>query len=345
MSYKKIIFLTVTIGIIIFLIPYCIPIILALLTAILLEPAIQVGIRSLKIKRQLSVTIVFILFLLIFGLSGYWIITTLVVQLLDVTKNFPDYYYLFADEAQELFKHFQGYYIQIPNEYLSTIQQGIESLKDFVLGLATSITKNLFDFIASIPLILVHTIIYLVAMFLFCLDLPKIKIRVLSIFSDSSREKIDLVVSQLLKAFIGFFKAQIIFCFITFVLSFVGLLILKVEYALVLSLCVVLVDILPILGAGSFLVPWAIYNFVFGSTHLGIGLIILFVVITIVRRVIEPKILGASIGISALSALISMYIGFELIGFIGLIIGPALIIILQALYQAGFIKIGKLNKI
>ncbi len=340
MSYKKIILLVLTIGIIIFLIPYCIPIILALITAILLEPAVQFGIRTLKLKRQLSVTFVFILFLLIFGLSGYWIATTLVIQLLEVTKNFPEYFYPFADKTQQLIEHFKGYYFQIPNEYLSTIQQGIDSLKNFTLGLATSITKNLFDFIASIPLILVHTIIYLVAIFLFCIDLPKIQTKALSFFSDSTKEKIDLVVNQLLKAFLGFFKAQIIFCFITFILSFVGLLILNVKYAFILSLLVVLVDILPILGAGSFLVPWALYNIVFGNTQLAIGLFILFAVITIVRRVIEPKILGASIGISALSALISMYIGFELIGILGLIVGPAIIIILQAFYKAGFIKIG-----
>jgi sporulation integral membrane protein YtvI len=338
MSIKKIILLLLLLAAILFLIPYSIPIILALVTAILLEPIIRFGMKNLRLRRRWMVIIVFVLFLTIFGLSVYWIITTLVVQIIKLVENFPEYYRITSENIQTLIIQFENYYTQIPSEYLSTIQQGLDSLEDTTIQLVSATTNYLFDFFTSIPLLLVHTIIYLVAVILFSLDLPAVRNNVINMFSDTTKEKVELVITQLSRALTGFFKAQIIFSFVTFILSFIGLLILDVRYALILSFLVVIVDILPILGAGSFLVPWALYNFLTENSTLAIGLIILFAVITVVRRVIEPKILGSSLGISALSALISLYIGFEVLGFLGLIIGPVLVILFTTLKSAGFIK-------
>jgi sporulation integral membrane protein YtvI len=338
MSIKKIILLLILLAAVIFLIPYSIPIILALVTAILLEPVVKSGIKLLRLKRRWIVIIVFVLFLTLFGLGVYWIITTLVVQILKLMENFPEYYRVTSENIQTLVIHFENYYTKIPKEYLSTIQQGINSLETTTIGLASSITKSIFDFFTSIPLLLIHTIIYLVAVFLFSLDLPGVKRNVINMFSESAKEKVELVINQLSRALTGFIKAQIIFSFVTFTLSLIGLLILDVRYVVILSLLVVIVDILPIIGAGSFLVPWAIYSFLTGNNTLAIGLVILFGVITVVRRVIEPKILGSSLGISALSTLISLYIGFELAGFIGLLAGPILVILFTTLKSAGFIK-------
>jgi predicted PurR-regulated permease PerM len=85
-------------------------------------------------------------------------------------------------------------------------------------------------------------------------------------------------------------------------------------------------------------VPWAVYSFVIGNSRIGVSLIVLFVVITVVRRIIEPKILGSSLGISALAAFIGLYLGFQLIGFFGLILGPGIVIIYEALCKVGFRK-------
>lgn len=338
MSIKKIIILLLLAAAVLFLIPYSIPIILALVTAILLEPIIRFGMKHLRLRRRWMVTIVFTLFLTLFGLSVYWIITTLVVQVLKLVENFPEYYRVTADNIQTLIVHFESYYSQIPKEYISTIEQGIDSLEKTTINLVTTITNAIFDFFTSIPLLLLHTIIYLVAVFLFCIDLPAVRNTIISMFSDTTKEKVELIITQLTKALTGFFKAQIIFSFVTFILSLIGMLILDVKYPVILSFLVVIVDILPILGAGSFLVPWALYNFLTGDSTLGIGLVILFGVITVVRRVIEPKILGSSLGISALAALISLYIGFEVAGFLGLLIGPVLVILFTTLKSAGFIK-------
>lgn len=156
--------------------------------------------------------------------------------------------------------------------------------------------------------------------------------------SERTHQRLAMIVAQLSKAGIGFIKAQFLLSLITFFLALVGLLLLKVDYAVMMALLIVVVDILPILGTGSVLVPLGIISIANGNSGLGAGLIVLFLIITVVRRIIEPKVFSTNLGISPLAALVSVYLGFQLLGFIGLFIGPALVILLEAMIKAGVIK-------
>jgi predicted PurR-regulated permease PerM len=95
---------------------------------------------------------------------------------------------------------------------------------------------------------------------------------------------------------------------------------------------------MPILGTGSVLVPWGSYLLLTGNVYVGVGLIVLFVVITVFRRIVEPKILGDSVGIGSLSALVSLDVGFKLVGVIGVFIGPLVVIIYMAARRAGLFQ-------
>jgi sporulation integral membrane protein YtvI len=169
-------------------------------------------------------------------------------------------------------------------------------------------------------------------------ELPRLKSKLELYLTEQTRMKVFVVTSELSKAGIGFIKAQIILSLITFFMAFVGLSILQVSYTALLSLLIVIVDILPILGTGSVLVPWAIVAILQGNHFLGIGLIILFLVITVVRRIVEPKVYSSSLGISPLAALISLYIGFKLLGIVGVFLGPAMVIVYDTLKKANVIK-------
>ncbi|WP_245595205.1 sporulation integral membrane protein YtvI [Fictibacillus gelatini] len=337
MSVKNIIIILLLVSVSIFLIPYSIPLLLALATSVMLEPAVKFFNR-LKLKRVFSVTVVFILFFALLGLLIFWLTTTLVVQVIQFSQMVPSYSKSVFELAEKYFHKFENFYTNLPPEVVSTVEKGLEGLKTYAVDAASSLTGAILGIITYIPELLIYFIIYLVAVFLILLDLPRLRNNFLNMFTLSAREKVDLVFSQLSKATVGFIRAQIILSFITYVLALIGLLILRVDYAMLIALLIIIVDILPILGTGSFLVPWAVYNFVVNNDFLAIGLLILFAVITIVRRIIEPKILGSSLGISALAALISIYLGFQVLGMIGLIVGPAIVIIFEALRSAGFLK-------
>jgi sporulation integral membrane protein YtvI len=162
----------------------------------------------------------------------------------------------------------------------------------------------------------------------------------LSLFDIETRDQVNVVLQNLRDSIFGFLRAQLTLSLLTYIVTVIGLLILDVRFAFAIGLLIILVDILPILGTGSVLIPWALYEWLVKSdVKTGIGLLILFLTIMIFRRVLEPKILGDAIGIGALAALISMFIGYQLIGMVGLIMGPVVVIIYEAMKKEGLLAI------
>lgn len=317
-----------------------IPLVLALITAILLEPIIQLLIRVFGLKRMPSVTITYLLFLVSFGIGSYWLSTLLIVQSVELAHSLPMLSTQLFETLEKYIVVWEKYYALLPVETVSTIQQVLNSLKNSAMVAASTITRWVFSIVAALPELLLISIVYLISLFLISFDLPALRSGFMSLFTPSAKQKVDIVLNQLSRALVGFLGAQIILSVMTYILALIGLLILDVRYAFLIAFIIIVVDILPILGTGSFLVPWAAYQYFIANDHFtAIGLVVLFLVITVVRRIIEPKILGESLGISALAALASLYIGFQLFGFVGFILGPAIVIIVEALLKAGFLKI------
>src|SRR5699024_1706193 len=140
------------------------------------------------------------------------------------------------------------------------------------------------------------------------------------------------------RALLGFLKAEFKLTFISAVIVLIGLLILRVEHALSIALIIWIVDFMPYLGAILVFLPWVIYSFSTGEVFLGVGLSILYVLIVLHRLLINPKILSSSIGISPLSIIFTMYVGFKLIGIIVIVLGPLTFILLKIFYETGILK-------
>lgn len=136
-------------------------------------------------------------------------------------------------------------------------------------------------------------------------------------------------------------KGYISIMFITFVELSVGLTVLQAPNSILLAALIAVVDILPVLGTGTVLIPWSLISLITGDTFLGIGLIILYVVILIVRNIIEPKFIGKRIGLKPLVTLVSMYLGMKLAGVAGMFIFPLVVAFLKNLHDAGIINTWK----
>jgi sporulation integral membrane protein YtvI len=137
---------------------------------------------------------------------------------------------------------------------------------------------------------------------------------------------------------IGFFKAQFLVSLIIFAVSLIGLLLIVPDIAIFMSLVIWLIDFIPILGSIVILGPWALFHLLTGNIVLGTKLAILAAVLLVIRRTIEPKLMGRHIGLSPLSTLISMYLGLKILGVAGFIIGPMLVIIFNSAKETGMIK-------
>lgn len=121
----------------------------------------------------------------------------------------------------------------------------------------------------------------------------------------------------------------------------IGLSILKISNSILIAALIAIIDILPILGTGGILLPWAIISIITGNIGLAIGLVSLYLLILIIRQVLEPKIVGNQIGLHPIVTLICMFVGAQLLGFIGLFLLPILVTILKKMNDEGVIRIFK----
>ncbi len=147
----------------------------------------------------------------------------------------------------------------------------------------------------------------------------------------------ELFVKNILKMLRGY----LLLMFLTFCELALGLSILRVEHSVAVALLIAIVDILPILGTGTVLIPWAIFCFATGNIVLGIGLAVMYAIITVIRNFAEPKVIGMQVGLPPVVTLFAMYVGLQFFGLLGVFAFPVLLIIAKSLQDSGHIKLWK----
>ena len=198
---------------------------------------------------------------------------------------------------------------------LNVIEKLLSGLTSYISGMAKTA-------ILGIPTAFLFLITFIISAYYFCTDQEKIYSFLSSLVPDSAKTFLKKIKKNLTGSLLSYLKASLILLLITFSEMFIGLSFLRVRYALLISILVAIVDFLPILGTGIILIPWAIYCFIVSESGLGIGLILLFIVVTIVRRMLEPKILAQKMGVQPLCMISSLYVGLHLFGGAGLILAP-----------------------
>jgi sporulation integral membrane protein YtvI len=311
------------------------PFLLALVAAIFLEPLTQLLMKKTRMNRLAASTITSTAFTLI--LIG--LMSLLGMKIVSELGNFFTKLPQILEDANSyivnLLEQLQSYSNDGSAPHPDQLTDWLGRIGGSLTQLAGNISRAFLGFASAIPNMFIFFIVFLVAVYLFTLSLPMMKLSFLSLFEDKSRQQVEEVLESLRRSVFGFLRAQLLLSMLTYILSFAGLLIIGTGYPLAIALLIVVVDILPVLGTGSVLVPWAIYQLIVGDVFTGIGLILLFLVITVVRRVVEPKILGDAVGIGALSALISLYVGYEIVGVVGVFLGPIVVIVFMAMRKAG----------
>jgi sporulation integral membrane protein YtvI len=323
-----------------FVLPVSVPLILAFITALFLNPSIRWVQFRFRLNRKISVIIIFLLFLIILSVIGTYVVTRAVTHVVNFAENAPSYVTqlnaIFIEWESDL-NHFTK---DLPEEFVTQVTQGI---KDNLAAL-NNLVKEHFQInkiasaVAMVPQYLVSLLVYMIALFLFMLELPRLKTKAYEHLTDETAEKVQFMNARLGYVILGFLKAQFLVSIIIFVVSLMGLLYITPEVAIIMSLIIWIIDFIPIIGSIIILGPWAIYMFLAGDIVTGTKLSILAVVLLGIRRTIEPKVMGRHIGLSPLATLIAMYLGLQLIGIMGFILGPLVVIAINSAKEAGIIK-------
>lgn len=323
-----------------FILPVSIPLIAAIITAIILEPAVRMLINKFRLKRKMSVLIVFLSFLVAIGVLSYFVTTKVVGEAVKLIEDAPTYINQISDIWVNYEKDLEHAARDLPGEVVSEISNGVQ---DFLTSFKESLKEYLnieriSAFLTYIPNYLVSFLVYLIALFLFMMDLPRVKKMIYSSLTEKTAEKVNFMTSRLSYVIFGFFKAQFLVSVLIFIVSFIGLLLISPEVAIVMSLIIWVIDFIPIIGSIVILGPWALFHLLAGNLTIGTQLAVLAAILLIIRRTVEPKVMGTHIGLSPLATLIAMYLGLKLLGILGFIVGPLLLIIFNSAKEAGIIK-------
>ncbi|GAB3068115.1 sporulation integral membrane protein YtvI [Virgibacillus ainsalahensis] len=335
------IFLTVLLLlIIIFILPVSVPLIVAFLTALILNPLVRLIQKKGKLNRKFSVIIVFLLFILFIGVAGTFTISKAVTQVVNLVEDVPVYINQLNDTYTEWDNQLQQYMDNLPPEFVNQVLAGIE---DSLISLSNTAKEiitidNIAQIFAKVPQYLVSLIVYLIALFLFMLELPILKSKMYDLLTRETAERVSFMNTRLKSVFVGFFKAQFLVSLIILAVTLISLYLIVPEVALIMSIIVWIIDLIPIIGSIAILGPWALFLLLSGDMGMGVQLAVLAIILLAIRRTVEPKVMGQHIGLSPLATLIAMFLGLQLLGILGFILGPLIVIAFNSAREAGIIK-------
>lgn len=319
-----------------FIFVYFMPFVIALMLSMIIEPLVQF-LQKLKIKRGVSVILSILLFLGGFVAFSTFAITRIVYELIKLYNHLPKYYDGIYNFTIDIIQQVTDLYLQLPQEALNIMQEVLRTVFEKVTAFLSHTTTWLMDTLTVLPSTLIFILITLISTFFITKDKRLIKDFIFRQLPPTWGAKMTSLKTDLLVALIGFLKAQSIILSVTFIECFIGLTIIGVDYAFTLAIIIALVDILPVLGTGGIYVPWGISNLILGNYRLGISLLVLYALITVVRYIIEPKVVGQQLGLHPVVTLMSMFAGLKLIGVAGLILGPTAAVCVKAFQNAGIL--------
>lgn len=308
---------------------FVLPFIIAFILSSLIEPIVKTFEIKLNLPRKTAVVLALIIISTLLGFLLTLVISRLVNELISISVFLPGYFSEMYENLNSSIKKLFHAYVSLPDGIAKNIETVLQSFSKSLTQLFSSIIKMIINAAISIPEALIFIIVTILSTYFISCDKDKIYDYFKNRLPEKLVYKVVIIKKDLLYAMFGYIKAQLILMSITFCELFTGFIIIHIHQPLVLALFISIIDALPILGAGSILIPWLLYEFLIGDVRLGISLLFVYFIVLIVRQMIEPKILSKQIGIHPLLTLLAMYSGLKLFGFIGLILGPITILILK----------------
>ena len=325
-----------------YLLPMLMPFVIGLIIAVAFRHVIDLIEKKTRIKR---------IFVSIFILIFFYTMIGLVVSLIGVKaftfigtlfNGLPDLYKdtilpALKTVTDNLASNFPSIKLYL-EDFIKNIDQSTFS---FISNASSTVVGMVTGLAGQVPTLLIKFIFTIVSSFFFTIDYYKLTHFIILQFNGDRREMILMLKDNVIGTLGKFIRAYSVIISISFLELSLGFWILGISNPLLLGGLVALIDIMPILGTGAVLLPWSIVSFIMGNTKLGIGIMILYVFITIVRQTIEPRIVGQQIGLHPILTLILMYVGAQMMGVLGLLSLPILATLLVKLNNDGTIHLYK----
>lgn len=324
------------------------PFILGYIFSWLINPLANVLQKKLKIPRGFSAVLVMILTIGIIGGALVGVIWKLVDEIRNLYSSFPEMYVSWQASWHNFSNNLSHIYNALPSEIqvsLDSFTQNIGNrVSAFISSNSTPMVDSASNFAKAVPGALIAVVVFLLSVYFMVVDHKSVSAVIHKICGPRLSEKLNMVRKECGKYLGGYLKAQGILMIIVFIVIAIGMSILRAQYTLIVAFLTAFLDALPFFGSGITLWPLAAIYFISGNTKLGVGMIIIYIVIVLVRRFVEPKLVSDKLGLHPILTLMSMYIGYKLWSLLGMIFGPIILILFIGLYRAGIFN-GLINNI
>lgn len=370
----NIVYLAMILGLSFLFVKYCFwiffPFLLALLLAVIVQKPANFLVRKTKIKKGISSTILILALFMIVGgiisLAGMKLVGVIkntidfiTAQLTDLPSLIDDIKYWVISTAEILPDKIEAKFVAMATNWFDLIRdKSATEIAATIVGSASgedsfSITSlstplsGLWSTAKRIPSVFVAIIITILSSCFMASDYDWIVNFIKKQLSPEHKRKLSISKRVVFQSLGKLIRSYVLIICITGTEIFIGLNILSLVglydggNVIIIAVIVALLDILPVLGTGTFMIPWAVYSLIVGDIGLAIGLFVIYAIIYIVRQVIEPKIVGGTVGLPPFITLMGMYVGSQLFGFIGIFLVPIMIIIVKLLNDEGVIHLWK----
>lgn len=317
------------------------PIFWAFIIFMIIEPFARFLNRR-GMKKMIATTISTMLLILV--LAG--IVTTagfvFTNQITAFSKKIPEYTVSIQDKIAEFTSDLQNEMSTLSPEVIEKTQDYIAKVTSDIMTFLKKLIDMMFNGITSFSTRMMSTIINLgiglILAFFLSIEIETWKRIAREKTPSTFKTAFEFLRENVIKGIVTYIKAQLKLVSLTFIMILASLMLLGIKNAFAIAMICAVLDILPILGVSTFFVPWIIYLFIVGDTSLAFWLTGILALILIVRQILEPKITGESLGVSAFTMLCAMIISLSLFGVMGLILSPILIILVKALYEQGYLQ-------
>lgn len=316
------------------------PFVIGWVVAMIVSPVVKILEKRLKIVRKAGSAFVIILVLGVMGFIGYFVVAKLAEEGAGFLHSLPALYKSMEKDLQEISVNMENFFERLP----LSLQQGIQRMEDSLdrllgsfieqLG-ASTVTSAAGSVAKNLPTIVMGVIMALLSSYLFVAEKNEINEKIKAFLPSSFLHKWNIVWTSLTQAVGGYFKAQLKIMVVVFLILAIGFGALKVNYSLLIAFLTALLDFLPFFGTGAVIAPWAVFKFMSRDYGTAFGLLVLWGISQFVRQLIQPKLVGDSVGMRPIPTLFLLYVGFRIRGVVGMIIAIPIGMITYNLYKAG----------
>ena len=321
------------------LLRFFMPFVIGWLLALIANPLVRFMEKKLKLLRKHSSVLLVILALgLVIGVI-YLLVSTLIMGLSGIIEDLPEIYDSVRLELEQAFGNVEHLFMKLPQETRDMIYEFQESLGEYI---STLVQKMAYPTVTvagnmakRIPGALVSSIVTVLSSYFFIVERNQILDFFRKVTPESMKRYYGLFRQDLKHLIGGYFLAQFRIMFVVAGILLAGFLVLGIKYSYILAILIAVLDFLPLFGTGTALIPWALIKLLSGEYAFAAGMVLLYILTQVVRQIIQPKIVGDSMGLPPLWTLFFLYMGFKISGISGMILAVPIGMVILNLYKYG----------